>query len=217
MENKINLIWSLDISTTNVGSALWDSSGRLIELKHLELKLKKSDEEDVENRDIRKAIMFAQYCSDYKHRVENELFGNIVKIFVEAPLQDTPKNINTTALLLGFNGMARLVLYQIFNIMPDKITVHDARKSMLVDLVHAVRKKDKMVDVLSFPKDVDKKHYIWEKVSKLEPQINWFYGNKGNFKTINYDMSDSYVVGIAGLIKSHIISKDDWKNKYSKI
>jgi len=32
---------SLDVSTTNVGVALWNESGKLIELKHLELKIAK--------------------------------------------------------------------------------------------------------------------------------------------------------------------------------
>ena len=47
-------IWSLDISTTNVGFALWDYKGNLIELKHLSLNIDK--ETAVEFRDLHKAV-----------------------------------------------------------------------------------------------------------------------------------------------------------------
>ena len=47
--------------------------------------------------------------------------------------------------------------------------------------------------------------YIWEKVAKLEPQIEWFYTRNDNLKDICFDMSDSYAVGIAGLKKMGII------------
>jgi len=98
-------IWSLDVSTTNIGSALWDSKGKLIELKHLSLKIDK--ETSADDRDIHKADIFKEYCIAYKQRIKDELNGSLEHIFIEAPLQNTPKNINTTALLLGFNGIAR--------------------------------------------------------------------------------------------------------------
>ena len=122
-------IWSLDISTTNVGCSLWNDKGKLIELKHLALKTDK--ETSVDDRDICKADVFKEYCIVYKNRIENELNGEMTNIFVEAPLQNTPKNINTTALLLGFNGIARYVLYEVFNLMPFKISVYDSRYWLL--------------------------------------------------------------------------------------
>lgn len=210
-------IWSLDVSTTNVGCALWDSKGKLIELKHLELNADKSV--DVEDRDIMKAEIFRNYCQTYKQYVYDELNGDIVSVFIEAPLPNTKININTTALLLGFNGMARFILYDVFKFPPFKITVHDSRRLFLIDLVHKERRKGVDVDVLSFPKEYIKlkKQYIWEKVSKLEPQIEWFYTRNYTLKNMCFDLSDSYVVGIAGLILSGIISKEDWKIRYDKI
>lgn len=192
-------IWSLDISTTNVGSALWDSNGKLIELKHLVLKTDKDT--SVENRDIHKAEVFKEYCKGYKKKIENDLNGEIINIFVEAPLQNTPININTTALLLGFNGMARYVLFHVFDLMPVKITVHESRKLFCPELVKTSKRKGEWVETLSFPKEYikDKKKYIWEKVSKLEPQIEWFYTKNNTLKDICFDMSDSYCVGYAGL------------------
>lgn len=193
-------IWSLDISTTNVGCSLWDDSGKLIELKHLGLKNDK--DVPVGDRDIHKANVFKNYCIAYKNRIENNLNGEIIHLFVEAPLQNTPKNINTTALLLGFNGMARYVLYEVFDIVPTKITVYEARKSFCPELVSTrYNRKGEKIETLSFPEKYrkDKKMYIWEKVSNLEPQIEWFYTRNNTLKDICFDMSDSYAVGYAGL------------------
>ena len=60
--------WSLDISTTNIGCALWDCNGKLIELKHLELKVSKNV--SVEDRDIHKGEIFRKYvieCVSFNH------------------------------------------------------------------------------------------------------------------------------------------------------
>ena len=194
-------IWSLDISTTNVGCALWDKKGSLIELKHLSLKIDK--DVLVEHRDLQKADHLKNYCIAYKKHVLDEYAGEVDTIFVEAPLQNTPKNINTTALLLGFNGIARYVLYQTFGFMPNKITVHESRKLFCPELVKQSRRKGEIVETLSFPEEYrkTKKLYIWEKVAKLEPHIKWFYTRNNTLKDICFDMSDSYCVGYAGLKK----------------
>ena len=200
-------IWSLDVSTTNVGCSLFDMNGKLIELKHLSLK----NDKDilVEDRDLYKADIFKEYVQSYKERVKNELNGEIVHTIIEAPLQNTPKNINTTALLLGFNGMARYILYEIFGIMPIKVTVYEARKLFLKELVKISYKKGEKVETLSFPEKYknDKKLYVWEKVAKLEPNIQWFYGTKNNLKELNFDLADSYACGYAGMIKLGIIKE----------
>jgi hypothetical protein len=198
-------VWSLDISTTNVGCSLWNDKGKLIELKHLALKTDK--ETSVDDRDINKADVFKEYCIAYKNRIENELNGEITNIFVEAPLQNTPKNINTTALLLGFNGIARYVLYEVFNLMPFKISVYDSRKLFCPELVKVSNKKNRKtgkierIETVSFPEKYikEKKLYIWEKVAILEPQIEWFYTKNNTLKDMCFDLSDSYCVGVAGL------------------
>jgi hypothetical protein len=192
-------IWSLDISTTNVGCSLWNNKGKLIELKHLALKSDK--ETSVDDRDIHKADVFKEYCIAYRQRIENDLNGEMLHIFVEAPLQNTPKNINTTALLLGFNGMARYVLYEVFDLMPIKISVYESRKLFCPELVKVSFKKGEKVETMSFPEKYlkEKKLYIWEKVAKLEPQIEWFYTKNNTLKDMCFDMSDSYCVGFAGL------------------
>lgn len=200
-------IWSLDISTTNIGFALWDSrDGKLIELKHLALKTDKSV--DVEDRDIHKAEIFRNYVLDFKERIFNEQNGEIKHIIVEAPLGGSV-NPTTASLLFGFNGICRYILFQIFGMHPKKITVHDSRKLFCPELVHLEKRKGKMVEVLSFPPKYKKlkKLYIWEKVSKLEPQIPWFYkrGTTDQPKDMCFDMSDSYAVGFAGMKKLGIV------------
>lgn len=200
-----NYIWSLDVSTTNVGCALWNDSGKLIELKHLELKNDKTI--SVEDRDIRKADVFKEYCLQYKEYVESTLNGKITTIFIEAPLQNTPVNINTTALLLGFNGMARFALYEVFGIVPKKISVHDSRKLFLDELVTVKYVKGERKETLSFPEEYrdNKKIYVWEKVARLEPQILWFYTKNNTLKDGCFDMADSYAVGVAGLKLMNIL------------
>ena len=192
-------IWSLDISTTNIGSALWDKNGKLIELKHLELKLGKDI--SVEDRDMHKAEIFRRYIEDYKERIRYELNGEITNIVVEEPLGGS-NNSNTVSLLYGFNGICRYLLFRIFNVYPKKISVYDSRKLFCSELVHTEKRKGELVEVLSFPPEYikEKKLYIWKKVCKLEPQIEWFYKKDTKEpKDMCFDMSDSYAVGIAGL------------------
>ena len=89
-----------------------------------------------------------------------------------------------------------------------KISVHESRKLFCSELVHTQKRKGEMVEVLSFPPEYrkEKKLYIWKKVSKLEPQIEWYYKkNSDQPKPMCFDMSDSYAVGFAGLKKLGII------------
>jgi hypothetical protein len=197
--------WSLDLSTTNVGMALWDSNGKLVELKHLQLKTdRKIPEED---RYIYKADMFKEYAYAYREHVADRYDGVITEVIIEKPLPNTKVNINTTSLLLGFNGIACYILHEIFGKPPILISVHEARKLFLPEFIS---KKG----TLSFPKgwaSKQKKFYIWQKVSELEPAVEWFYGKtiKGNrsIKDESFDMSDAYACGHSGLIKLGIIKK----------
>jgi len=198
-------IWSLDISTTNIGSALWDSNGKLIELKHLELKTDKNV--PAEDRDIHKAEIFRKYVNEYKEHILNELNGEIVHIIVEEPLGGS-NNSNTVSLLFGFNGICRYILYTTFGIYPKKISVYNSRRLFCTELVSSSVKKGEIVETLSFPPEYrdKKKLYIWKKVCELEPQIEWFYKKNSNEpKDMCYDMSDAYTVGVAGLKQLGII------------
>lgn len=203
-------IWSLDISTTNIGSTLVDNKGKLIELKHLELKIDKDI--DVENRYIYKAKMFEEYILEYKERILKELNGEVIHIIVEEPLGSS-NNINTAMLLAAFNGICCYTLFKVFGIYPERISVHESRVLFCDELVRRINKKNKktgsveVIETISFPKEyLDKKKlYIWEKVCKLEPQIIWYYKKDGTPKDMCFDMSDSYCCSYAWLKRKGII------------
>ena len=204
MNKKIGYSWSLDISTSNVGMALWYESGKLVELKHLELKVNRSIPE--EERYLHKAKLFKEYVLKYKEHIKEKYDADIGNIFVEAPLSNTPVNINTTAKLLSFNGIACYILNEIFEKPPYLISVYNSRKLFCPELVKTTKKRTgEIKQTLSFPKDVDKKFYIWNKVKGLEPKIEWFYTRNGTLKGSSYDMSDAYCVGVAGLKVLEII------------
>ena len=204
-------VWSLDISTTNIGSALWDKkTGKLIELKHLELKIDRKIL--VEQRDIHKAEIFREYVENYKEKVLDKFNGKIVDVIVEEPLGGS-NNQNTVSLLFGFNGMCRYILFTVFGKIPSKVSVYESRKLFLDELVKVTHKKNRKtgeierIETLTFPNEYkkDKKLYVWEKVCKLEPQIEWFYKKDGEPKDLCFDLSDSYCVGYAALKKMGIL------------
>lgn len=203
--SKNKYIWSLDLSTTNVGAALWNDKGELIELKHLELKVDKKI--SVEHRDIYKANTFRDYVINFKNRIESEFNGEISEVIIEKCLGGS-NNSQTVSMLYEFNGICRYILYSIFNVYPIKISVHDSRKAFFPEYVHQVKRKGVVVDVLSFPDEFkdNKKHCIWLKVCGLYPEIKWVYKNDGiTPKDMCYDLSDSCVVGLAGLKMLNII------------
>lgn len=190
--------WSLDISTTNIGMTLWDESGALIEINHLKLDTDKSVPEEI--RYLDKAGTFREYIIKFKEGIEKRYNCVIENIFVEAPLMNTPVNIETTAKLLAFNGISCYILHQIFERPPYLISVYQSRKLFCPELVNKKKVKGKIKETLSFPKDVDKKVYIWTKVAKQYPNIKWHYKKDGvTIKETSYDMSDSVAVGYAGL------------------
>lgn len=195
--------WSLDISTTNIGMTLWNQKGELVEVRHLKLDTDKSVPEEV--RYLDKAHTFREYIEQFKPEIETKYSCTIHNIFVEAPLMNTPVNIETTAKLLAFNGIACYILHQIFGIPPYLISVYQSRKLFCPELVNKKKVKGKIKETLSFPKDVDKKVYIWNKVAKQYPNIQWHYKKDGSIKETSYDMSDSVAVGFAGLIVLGII------------
>ena len=214
-ENKKTYYLSFDVSTTNVGVALWNSDATLEELKHLQLKVDRKIPS--EERYVHKANLLKNYLKEYKDYIETKLKGEIIDIFIEAPLSNTPKNINTTAMLLGFNGIASYKLYEIFDVIPKPISVHDSRKIFCPEFIRVDVKKrtGEKKEVLSFPKgwkNNEKKEYIRSKVAKLEPQIEWFYTRNDTIRKTSYDMSDAYAVGFSSLVVLGIIDLDEWRD-----
>lgn len=212
---KVAYYLSLDVSTTNVGIALWDEKGELSELKHLELKIDKDT--PVEDRYIYKAELLKKYLISFNERVKKEYNSIIENVFIEAPLSNTPKNINTTAMLLGFNGIACFKIYEIFGVIPKKISVYESRAIFCPEFVKTTKQRNgEIKHTLSFPKgwkNTEKKEYIRQKVAKLEPQIEWFYTRNNTLSDKNFDMSDAMCVGHSGLIVIGIIDNDEFRKK----
>lgn len=182
-----------DISTTCIGISIFDKAGNLSEVMHLVLK----NDKDVlvENRFLAKGNIFKSYIQKFKD-------FKVLGIFIEEPLQSS-SNIFTAALLLKFNGICSYLLYHELQVIPKFISVYDVRKILCPELIKSDKKGK---ETLSFGKDVDKKEYIYKKISYKFPNIPWITNRDGNFSKYNYDMSDAIAVGYASLIKQELIS-----------
>jgi len=188
-------ILGLDISTKTIGFALFDvSSSKLLELTHFSPKIKPQPEDKIEEL-LKKAEAFRKHLESYKD-------VGISRIVIEEPLLNS-NNIYTVGTLLRYNSMILKSCYDVLGIVPTFISTYNARKFAFPNLV---AKNDKGKNVLfgGLPKDIDKKHIIWENVSAVCPEVKWLYGKNGNLKKENYDMSDAAtaVIGFVNMQKS---------------
>ena len=187
-------ILGLDISTKTVGFALFDmSASNLLELTHFSPKIKPQPEDKIEEL-LKKADAFSKHLENYKDI-------GIQKIIIEEPLLNS-NNIYTVGTLLRYNTLILKNCYDILKIVPTFVSTYQARKFAFPDLV-GTNDKGKQVLFGGYPKDVDKKHLIWERVNSLFPEIQWLYDKHGKLKKENYDMSDSAacVIGYMNMIK----------------
>lgn len=197
MDTKIkhkSKILGLDISTKTIGWALFDLTGKkLLELTHFSPKIKPQPEDKLEEL-IKKADAFKKRIEEYKD------FG-IVKVIIEEPLLNS-NNIYTVGTLLRYNTMICKIVYDTLGIVPTFISTYNARKFAFPDLV-GDNGKNKNVLFGGYPKDIDKKHVIWEHVNAVCPEVKWLYNKAGNLSKENYDMSDAAtaVIGYINMIK----------------
>jgi hypothetical protein len=194
LKNKSKIL-GLDISTKTIGWALFDLAGkRLLELTHFSPKIKPQPEDKLEEL-IKKADAFKKKLDDYKDM-------GIVKVIIEEPLLNS-NNIYTVGTLLRYNTMVCKSVYDTFGVVPQFISTYNARKYAFPDLVGA---NDKGKNVLfgGYPKDIDKKHVIWEHVNAVCPEVTWLYGKTGQLKKECYDMSDAAtaVIGYINMLKT---------------
>lgn len=188
-------ILGLDISTKTIGWALFDiNESKLLELTHFSPKIKPQPEDKIEEL-IKKADAFKKYIEKYKDI-------GITRIIIEEPLLNS-NNVYTVGTLLRYNTMILKCCYDTLGIVPTFISTYNARKYAFPDLVG---KNDKGKNVLfgGYPKDIDKKHVIWEHVNAVCPEVKWLYGKNNNLKKENYDMSDAAtaVIGYVNMIKT---------------
>ncbi len=195
MKNNIKdreLLLALDISTRNIGYVVIDlNNNKLIEIDYIPLTIPKNTNDN--DKDMLKAELVENYIWEHFHIKRKYKFNHIA---IEEPLANTGININTTAMLLGFNAQCKYIFKVHYNTTPQMIKVHDARKHFLPEFVEE-RRSNKTV--LSFPKgwkSKEKKHYIWEKVNSLEPHLKdkWEYNRNNKLRDTNYDMTDAYCI-----------------------
>jgi hypothetical protein len=176
-------ILGLDVSTKTTGFALFDiNSSKLLELTHFSPKIKPQPESKIEEM-LKKADAFKKHLENYKDI-------GITEIVIEEPLLNS-NNIYTVGTLLRYNTMILKCCYDMLGIIPTFISTYNARKFAFPSLV-GPNDKGKNVLFGGLPKDIDKKHIIWELVAKREPQITWQYTKNNTLKKEVYDMSDAY-------------------------
>ncbi len=176
-------VLGLDVSTKTIGWSLFDiQTGELLELTHVSPRPKLKTENKIEEL-LAKAEVFKIKLDEYKNL-------GITKVIIEEPLLNS-NNIYTVGTLLRYNSFITKLIHDVLGIVPEFITTYNSRKSAFPELVKENDKK-KFVLFGGLPKDIDKKHIIWELVAKREPQITWQYTRNNTLKKEVYDMSDAY-------------------------
>lgn len=193
LKNKPKIL-GLDISTKTIGWALFDIMGsKLLELTHFSPKIKPQPTDKIEEL-IKKADAFKKHIEKYKE-------VGITRVIIEEPLLNS-NNVYTVGTLLRYNTLILKCVYDTLGIVPTFISTYNARKYAFPDLVG---KNDKGKNVLfgGYPKDIDKKHVIWEHVNSVCPEVKWLYNKNNQLKKENYDMSDAAtaVIGYVNMIK----------------
>ena len=203
MSEEQEYVLGLDVSTKTIGIALYENlgdSGKLISLTHVTPKIKPVPPTKTQEL-FEKCNIFEEQCLDkYKDL-------NITKVIIEEPLLRS-NNVNTVGVLLKFNGMVSMAVYKKLGVVPDFISVFDARAFGFPDLMairthnkkgerypeKQIQKKiadDQKTLFGAYEWKVDKKTVIWEMVSDLYPQITWFYNRNQVLSKENYDMTDA--------------------------
>lgn len=141
-----------------------------------------------------KAEAFKKHLEKYKD------YG-IVKVIIEEPLLNS-NNRFTVGTLMRYNSMILKECYDVFHVVPTFISTYNARKFAFPDLVRD-NGKGNYVLFGGYPKDIDKKHIIWEHVNAVCPEINWLRDKNGKLKKECYDISDSItcIIGYINMIK----------------
>ena len=187
-------VLGLDVSTRTIGWSLFDiQTKELLELTHISPVPKPKVENKIEEL-ILKGHIFRKKLEDY-------VGMGISYVVIEEPLLNS-NNIYTVGTLLRYNTMICKIVYDILGIVPTFISTYNARKFAFPDLVGP---NDKGRNVLfgGYPKDIDKKHVVWEHVNAVCPEVTWLYGKTGSLRKENYDMSDAAtaVIGYINMLK----------------
>ena len=175
-------VLGLDVSTRTIGWALFDiTTKELLELTHVSPQPKPKKDNKMEEM-IVKSEIFRSKLINYKDL-------GITHVVIEEPLLNS-NTVYTIGTLLRYNTMILKCCYDMLGIIPTFISTYNARKFAFPSLV-GPNDKGKNVLFGGLPKDIDKKHIIWENVNSLCPEVEWLYGKTGQLKKENYDMADA--------------------------
>jgi len=194
-KNKPKIL-GLDVSTKTVGFALFDISGsELLELTHFSPKIKPLPEHKIEEL-IKKADAFKNQLENYKNI-------GITKVIIEEPLLQS-NNVYTVGTLLRYNTLILKACYDVLGVLPTFISTYNSRKFAFPDLM-GKNEKGRTVLFGGYPRDIDKKHLIWEHVNSVCENVNWLYGKNNKLKKENYDMADAAtcVIGYVNMIRQN--------------
>lgn len=168
------MILALDVSTSCIGYALFDSKEhKLQEINYIKFKSK---------------ITLYEKLVEFEDRLEYLLNSDIEYIAIEEPLKKFAgkySSADTIALLNFFNGMVSGKVFEMFGVEPIHYNVNSARKTAFP------------VDYKPGRKSAENKHQIWTIVRDREPHIVWKYGPRSH-KLVdeNFDMADAYTIGM---------------------
>ena len=189
-------VLGLDVSTKTIGFALFDlQSQELLELTHVSQIPKPKTDNKIEEL-LLKSDLFKVKIDQYKNM-------GITHVVIEEPLLNS-NNVYTIGILLRYNTLITKQIYDTLGVVPEFISTYNSRKFAFPELVQK-NDKNKFVLFGGYPKDIDKKMIVWERVAKKEPQITWVYTKNNTLKKECFDMSDAYAC-----VLGHMKQKSIW-------
>jgi len=222
MENKIEYLLGLDISTSVIGMSLFKHENDILDVilsESLELNNKETKKLKGLESLLTKSKIFEEKLKQYETIIKMTYDNSITKVVIEQPLFGS-NNINTVGTLMRFSGIITHVIYNTLNIICEEISSYDARMYAFPSLcaVNVYNKKGEKRNIKEikkslkdgtiplfgeFPFGVAKKDVIFDMIIEKYPDINVLYDKKGEIKKINYDSSDSIccVIGYIQKIK----------------
>ena len=208
-----NYILGLDISTTNIGIAVFKdlgSSGELLAATRIAPKSRvKTDNSEFEL--VLKAQGFRTYIE------ENYGHLNIKELVIERPMIRS-NNANTVGTLMFFNGMISLIAAELFNVEPKYIESGEARQFGLPE-TNGYRVSEKTgktsktktrfgcLPTKIGDEKIDKKLVVLHQVAKRYPSINWRLNNNMSLATDNCDIADAITCVLGWKQK-----RQEWEN-----
>tara|TARA_R110000824_G_scaffold204507_1_gene389266 strand:- start:1765 stop:2283 length:519 start_codon:yes stop_codon:yes gene_type:complete len=168
------MILGIDVSTSITGFAIIDKTGYIIESSV---------------SDLRKYKTFYSKCITIKEFIiDLSIKYKIDQIYIEEPFMffnSGGSSARTMATLQRFNGVVSWMIFEIFEKLPEHITVAQARK----------------LAGIKVPRGQKSKAVVLEHVRKTQKDFKVEMTRNGNPKPETYDRADAYVIAVAGLKK----------------